>query len=84
MITEKNSQHQIIKVFRYMWLVEGSENMCIKVISDVEEMHKKFIEALKADKRVIKAARVYLHEYDVAMIEFYEGLVDKEKEEEEK
>ena len=67
-----------IFVYLYMWLFDGSENMCIKVLSDIPEAHEKFMDMLKADERVSKASRVYLHEYDINKIEFYENIVTKE------
>lgn len=74
-----DSNDRTILVYRYMWLFEGSENMCIKVLSGVAEEHKQFIEALKNNNRVIKAVRTYLHEYDVNLIEFYESIKDIEE-----
>lgn len=78
-LKQNESNDRTILVYRYMWLFEGNENMCIKVLSGVTEEHKQFIEALKNNKRVIKAARTYLHEYDVNLIEFYESIMDIEE-----
>lgn len=74
---EKNQQ-QIIYVYRYIWTVKDNPNMCIKVISGLFEEHKAFEDALKKAPEVEKASRVYLHEYDVSLIELYETVKERE------
>lgn len=78
----ENQNNVVIYVYRYMWLFENNENMQIKVISGVPEEHKQFMEVLKNDKKVTKAVRVYLHEYDVNLIEFFESIKEEKKEKE--
>lgn len=78
-LKQNESNDKTILVYRYMWLFEGNENMCIKVLSGVTEEHAQFMNALKGDKSVKKAVRVYLHEYDVNLIEFYESIKDIEE-----
>lgn len=66
--------NQKIVVYRYMWLFDGNDNLNIKVLSGVKQEHDMFIEHLKNDERVTKACRVYLHEIDINLIEFYDDL----------
>lgn len=70
--------NQKIYVYRYMWLFDGSENLNIKVLSGCLQEHEDFMKALKNDETVLKAVRVYLHEIDVNLIEFYDDI-KKEK-----
>lgn len=81
-LRENESKDKKILVYRYMWLFEGNDNMCIKVLSGVTEEHEQFINALKNDSKVTKAVRVYLHEYDVNLIEFYESIKEVKEDEE--
>lgn len=73
------SEDKKILVYRYMWLFEGNDNMCIKVLSGVLREHEQFINALKNDSEVVKCVRVYLHEYNVDLIEFYESIKDNDR-----
>lgn len=74
----ESKQQQIIFVYRYIWTVKDNPNMCIKVISGLPDEHKAFEEALRKAPEVEKASRVYLHEYDVNLIELYEAVKEKE------
>lgn len=68
--------------YRYMWLFESNENMCVKIICGTEKEHNDFMALLAADKNVVKACRVYLHEIDLANIEHYEDIFELLKKEE--
>lgn len=68
--------------YRYMWLFEDNDNMCVKIICGTEKEHNEFMDMLVADKNVVKACRVYQHEIDLANIEHYEDIFELRKEEE--
>lgn len=74
----ENQNKQTIKSYRYMWLFEGNENLNIKVITGLDVEHDDFIKALQDDDRVVNACRVYLHEIDINLIEFYDSIKKKE------
>lgn len=63
--------------YRYMWLVEGSENLNIKIVVDLMEGHEKFVENLKNIDGVISLVRVYQYEIDVDQIERFESIIEK-------
>lgn len=71
----------VIYVYRYMWLTKGDEKLKIRVIAGVQDEHEAFISALKAKDEVINLCRVYLHEIDVNLVEFYETLKGEKEDE---
>lgn len=75
----ENKNNVTIYVYRYMWLVDGSEKLNIKVVSGTVEEHELFINALKNEQSIVNACRVYLHEIDINLIEMYDSIVNKEK-----
>lgn len=71
-----------IYVFRYMWLTKGDEKLKIRIIAGVTDEHEAFISAMKAEENVENLCRVYLHEIDVNLVEFYETLKGEQEENE--
>lgn len=81
MIKEKN-ETVVVYTFRYMW--KDKENkLCVKFITDIEEAHIKFMEALKADENVVSALREYVSEVNFARLGFIDEVKKEEKGEEE-
>lgn len=74
-----NQKGQTIYVYRYMWLMQGNENMCVKVLSGTLEEQAMFINSLRSSEEVTKAVRVYLHEIDISLIEMYDKIKDIEE-----
>lgn len=70
--------------FRYMWLFDNCENVCVKIICGTEKEHADFMNMLATDEKVVKACRVYVNEIDLSNIEHYEDIFElcKEKAEE--
>lgn len=65
--------------YRYMWLIEDSENLNIKILVDIDEGHQKFIDTLKALNGVRSLVRVYQYEIDSDKIESFESLYENKK-----
>lgn len=68
------NQECIIVTYRYMWLTENNDNLKIRIVSGIEEEHKKIMEELINSPDVVKAVRVYMHEINCAKLEEYEAL----------
>ena len=69
-----------IYVYRYIWQtlsVENGEEKKItncKIISGLIPEQEQFMQMLRNDEEVLKATRIYLHEYDVTQIEQYDFI----------
>lgn len=70
-----------VYVYRYIWQTvaadESGEEKKItncKILSGLMAEHETFSDMLKNDDSIIKATRIYLHEYDVSQIEQYEFI----------
>ena len=69
-----------IYVYRYIWQtlsVENGEEKKItncKIISGLSPEQEQFMQMLRNDEEVLKATRIYLHEYDVTQIEQYDFI----------
>lgn len=78
MIKDKN-ETVVVYTFRYMWK-DKQDKLCVKFITDIEEAHIRFMEALKADENVVSALREYVSEVNFARL----GLINEVKKEEKK
>lgn len=78
-----NNKKVVLYAYRYMWLFEDNDNMCVKILCGTNLEHADFIRMLVSDEKVVKACRVYLHEIDLANIEHYEDIFELNKEEKE-
>lgn len=55
-----------IYTYRYMWkTVEKPDNICFKIVSDVEDGHKKVCDMLVNDDKILSSCREYLSQIDV-------------------
>lgn len=70
----------IAKCYRYIWKT-GDGRLCVKYVTDIEEGHVKFMNALREDKNVVSALREYQHEVNYAYIGFTEPVKEEKKEE---
>lgn len=61
--------------YRYMWTVKDvKDKVNFKIITDVEDVHKKFIESVFALPDVENVGREYVCEYDVSQIGLFQDL----------
>lgn len=67
-----------IYCFRYMWRVEGSDQIRFKIVTDTLDGLKLFDEQLLNLPGLILAGREYLHELDVSRLAQVEQLYKKE------
>lgn len=80
----KNQNNTIIVyTYRYIWKTKEG-NLCVKFITDVQEAHAKFQEAIKNDTNIISCMREYVNEVNFAYIGFTEAVKEEKKETEEK
>lgn len=70
--------------YRYMWLMEGSDSVNFKVVTDTVEGLQAFEQALLKLDGLKSAGKEYLHEYEVSSIGKFEKIFEKESEENEK
>lgn len=63
-----------IFTYRYMWQLEGSDKINIKIVSDVPEGISVFEKQLLSLSGLLRAGKEYLHEYDCASIGKFESL----------
>lgn len=68
---------KIVYTYRYSWILEGSESINFKIVSDVEEGLLSFEKALFKLPNLCSVGKEYLHEYDSSKIGFFEKIFDK-------
>lgn len=67
-----------IFTYRYMWRVEGSNQIQFKIVTDTANGLKQFEENLLKLPDLILAGKEYLHELDVSLISQVEQIYKKE------
>lgn len=73
-----------IYCYRYMWLVEGSDSVNFKIVTDTVEGLQQFEQALLKVDGLKSAGKEYLHEYDCSAIGKFEKIFDLEVDKNEK
>lgn len=66
-----------IVVKRYFFKLKDSDKICYRVISDLEEAHKRIVDSFFSDEAIEKASCEYLSEYDCDKLGIIENIVDK-------
>lgn len=64
--------------YRYLWQIDGNENICFKIVTDTENGLKQFETSLLALEGLIRASKEYLHEYDCSKCGVFEKIYDKQ------
>lgn len=73
-----------VYTYRFMWLVEGHDQINFKIVSDTEKGLAEFESSLKSLPGIVKAGKEYLHEYDVARIGVFTDILFSEDKKDEK
>lgn len=60
--------------YRYLWQIKGSDKINFKIVSDVPEGLELFEKQLLCVPDISKAAKEYLHEYDVSLVGKFDTL----------
>ncbi|UPW40992.1 hypothetical protein [Sigmofec virus UA08Rod_5838] len=69
-----------IFTIRYMWKVNGNEQINFKIVSDVEEGHQYFVEQLLKIENLESACSEYLSEIDCSRLCLVSTIKAKENE----
>ena len=70
----------IVYTYRYIWKTKDG-NLCVKFLTDVQEAHAKFQQAIKDDVNIVSCMREYVNEINFAYLGFTEEVKKEEKEE---
>lgn len=70
---------QKVYSYRYMWMIEGSDKINFKIVTDTVKGLEDFENSLKSLKGLTKAGKEYLHEYDINFIGKFIDLLYKEE-----
>lgn len=71
----------IVYTYRYMWKTKDGK-LCVKFLTDVNENHVQFQQAIKDDENVVSCFREYVSEVNFAYIGFTESVKEELKEKE--
>lgn len=77
----ENQNTVILYTYKYIWQTQDGK-LCVKYITDVQEAHAKFQQAIKDDSNIKSCLREYVNEVNFAYFGYTEE-VKKENEEKE-
>lgn len=71
----------IVYTYRYLWKNKEGK-ICVKFITDVQEAHAKFQEAVRKDDNIVSCMREYVNEVNFEYLGFSEAVKEEKKNEE--
>ena len=69
----------VVYTYRYIWKDKNGK-LCVKFLTEVQEAHAKFQEAIKNDVNIVSCMREYVSEINFAYLGFTEEVKKEKKE----